>query len=442
MLKRMHAAGGRLDWARLTAAAERHARNGIPITARTAAALGRIYFPINGAGDRIFGGSGPKAQPAGTVVRNPDLADVLAAIGRDGADVLSGGVVGRNIVEALREPDWPGRTLTLDELARAEPSVVPPACVALPFAGLCAPPSPTLGPTALEAVSLFLAAVPPAPDAFTWANTLTQAHRLAIADANRYLGDPRHVVDLMPDLLTTARIGRRARMISQTRVGGLPAAERLSHAPPDLIATPSHRRLPPVGSIIVVDGEGDAVALSLTLSQPFGSGIISRGVVLNAANASFDAPPPRPGYRHANAIGPGRRPRLDVSPVMALDQDRRLLLAATSGGGDDAPAFLAKTVVAALGLQKSAASAVAAPNVSSANRMTDLERMTIAERLKEPLEDIGHHVRVRPLDSGLLAIVRGPDGAFAAAADPRGDGAARVKAPADAPALDSPKRGS
>jgi len=441
MLGALHDEAGRLGWAALTVTPERLARAGFPLTPRAAAALARVYLPVYGGADEIFGQSGDRAAEAGALVRNPRLADVFLAIGQDGPMVLAGGVAGHAITRLVEETSRYPATLALDELSRAEPIVAPPVCAALAKAALCAPPAPTIGPIAVETAALFEAAAPETPSARDWANVMAQAHRLAMADARRYLGDPQVFPDLTPDLVTPEQIARRVRSISLERDRGLPGAGRLRGAPTGLVSAPPMRRRPPTASVVVVDGRGDAVALSLTLTQPYGSGLAARGVVLNAANDAFDPPVGAIGRMRANEIRAHARPRLDLTPMMALDGERRLILAAAGAGGDEAPAFLAKAVLAVLKFGKSAAAAVAAPNVSSAGRATVLEALTQAERLQGPLEDIGHKTLIRPMPSGLVLIVAGPAGPDAAA-DPRGPGDALSQPSGTALPLDLGKRGS
>ena len=446
MLGEMRAIGGRLPWADVAAAAIAYAREGTPLSDRAADALNETFLPQNGGVDELFGMTRGALPRPGALYRNPELADLLATIGRDGPSVLAGGVAGhaisRHIADVRRAP----AVLTLDEIAEAAPTIAAPMCVALKRAALCAPPAPTIGPMALETTALVEAAMPPAPSAFEWTNVIAQAHRLAVADVRRYLGDPLVFPDLTPSLIAPSQIDRRAQRISTERDRGRPAPSRLRGAPPGLVSAYDNARPLPTASVTVVDGDGDAVALSLSLTTPFGSGLATRGLILNAANAAFDPPAEIAGRHVANALRPGARARLDLAPVMALDGERRLILAAAGAGGENLPAYIAKVAIAALDLDKSAADAIGAPNVASRDVWTELEIRTPAERLDKALADIGHRPRIKPMPSGLLLILR-RDGRFEAAADPRGSGDARsapapARPPATGRALDLEKRGS
>ena len=441
MLGALHKVGGRLSWAKLAQEAEVLARTGAPLTRDAAKALSRLYFPHFSGADEIFGTSGEGAAPAGTIIRNPMLANVFYAIGRDGAGVLSGGIAGHSIKRLIADTRRRPATLTLDELGGAVPTVAPPVCVALARSALCAPPAPTLGPFVLETTALFEAAAPANPTGLDWANILAQAHRAAMADARYYLGDPLKFPDMTPTLLEPEAIVRRAHAIQADQDRGLPGAMRLRGTPIGMASGAPASRHIPTASIVVVDRHGSAVALSLTLTKPFGAGLAARGVLLNAANSAFDRSLGHPGIVRANAVRPGARPRLDLAPIMALDGERRLILVAAGSGGSDAPAFLAEVAIATLKFGMSAEAAVAAPNVASSHRATRLEIRSPAERLENGLRDIGHQTEITALPSGLVVASKGAVG-FEAAADPRGEGAAKAKPPATWRALDLPKRGS
>lgn len=441
MFAEMHGAGGRLAWRDLVRDAEALARSGAPLPAPAAASLTRVYLPIHGGADDIFGASGPRATAEGAIIRNPELASVLTAIGADGPGVLDGGVVGKAVIRLLKRTRRQPNDVELDALSGAKSETAPPRCVALATAAVCSTPPPTIGTAALQTLALFEAGAPENPTTFDFVNVLAQSHRLAMADALRFIGDPERFPDLTDDLLTPREIDRRARRIRLDRNPGLPGAARLRGAPMGHISGAPRLRRPPAASIVVIDARGDAVALTLSLTKPFGSGLAARGVLLNAANTAFDPPPDRAGFKRANMLRPGARARLEMAPIMALDGDRRLILAAASDGGDDSPAFLAKAALAVLSFGKTATAALASPNIASADRGTYLEANTPVERLQNALKDVGHQVALIEMPSGLV-MARQTENGPRAVSDPRGLGSARFEPPATPRALDSPKRGS
>ncbi|MDQ6732146.1 MAG: gamma-glutamyltransferase, partial [Actinomycetota bacterium] len=140
--------------------------------------------------------------PVGTLLRNPDLARTYALIARDGAKAIYNGPIGRALVSADDHPGLaPGTTIitnpgimSMKDLRSYRTRVLAPTQVS--YRGLkiygMAPPS-SGGSTEGEILNLLsgfrLGSEPRATALFHY----LEASRLAYADRNRYLGDPRYV---------------------------------------------------------------------------------------------------------------------------------------------------------------------------------------------------------------------------------------------------------
>lgn len=111
----------------------------------------------------------------------------MAAIERDGSNVLSGGVAGNAIICAISKSRTDPMPLTLDDLEQAKAVLAAPACVALCHAALSSLPAPTLGPAVLQAAALFARTTRGDASAFDWINWMAQSHRLAITDERHFL---------------------------------------------------------------------------------------------------------------------------------------------------------------------------------------------------------------------------------------------------------------
>ena len=68
--------------------------------------------------------------------------------------------------------------------------------------------------------------------------------------------------------------------------------------------------------------------------------------------------------------------------------------------------------------------ALSVGHVSNRNGPLDLEADTETAAWAGALTTMGHEIRLRPLNSGLAAILVHPDGRLEGAADPRREGAA------------------
>ena len=98
-----------------------------------------------------------------------------------------------------------------------------------------------------------------------------------------------------------------------------------------------------------------------------------------------------------------------------------------SAGGTAIINYVAKTLVAAIDWKQNMQQAVAAPNMGSRNRETELERGSALEGAAAALRAMGHEVALVDLVSGTQGIARMPRGRsffLTGGADPRREGIA------------------
>jgi len=229
------------------------------------------------------------------------------------------------------------------------------------------------------------------------------ASRLAYADRVRYLGDPAFIFVPVGKLLAGKYLEERARRISERSM-------RLAPPGDTEVAGTSH--------VSIVDAAGDAVSMTTTVENTFGSRVMVRGFLLNNQLTDFDF---RPGG--ANAVAAGKRPRSSMAPSMVF-LGERLDLVIGSPGGPNIINYVAKALVGTLVWKLDLQSAVELPNFGSRNGPTLIEQGSEFEKLIGDLKARGHDVETPALASGLYGFERVPGG-WRGAADPRREGVAR-----------------
>jgi gamma-glutamyltranspeptidase/glutathione hydrolase len=155
-------------------------------------------------------------------------------------------------------------------------------------------PLDRMRPASLEAVHLF-----------------AEAGRLAYADRDRYIADPRFVAQPVAQLLDRGYLRRRSLTISRQRSLGTARAGVLTGVAPR--AADTTPELASTTHLSVVDAEGSAVALTSSVESAFGSRIMVRGFLLNNQLTDF-AWVPRDGEGDAaNRVQGGKRPRSSMA---------------------------------------------------------------------------------------------------------------------------------
>jgi gamma-glutamyltranspeptidase/glutathione hydrolase len=443
MLALAHRQHGKLPWTRLFAPAIQLAEQGFPVSPRLHALLAAdAALKADPVAAAYFYRADGQPNPVGHVLRNPELAQVLRNIAAVGPIALHEGVVARAIVNKVRQhPTLPG-ALSLDDLKTYQPREREATCfehtAALRALRICGFPPPSSGAIAIGQILGLLARTPQAATSLSsglpstdWLHSYNEASRLAFADRAQFVADPDFVAPpagRWASLLEPRYLDDRARLISSARMptspAGAPGGVRSSWAPmPD---QPEHG----TSHISIVDGFGNALAMTTTIESAFGSRLMVTtdpgrpgGFLLNNELTDFSfAPRDAQGGPVANRVEPGKRPRSSMSPTLVFDKATgEMVMSTGSPGGAFIIHYTAKVLHGVLQWGLTPQAAVDLPNFGTLGGPLVLEQMRFPLATVEALQQRGHTVQQGELTSGAQALVRS-QGAWLGGADPRREG--------------------
>jgi len=285
-------------------------------------------FPASAA---LFLPHGHPVQP-GDRWRNPQLAATLRRIAANGTAGFYAGPTAQAIVAEMRRGHG---IITLADLAAYRPKWRAP--VEFDYHGfhVITMPPPSSGGLTIELMTHMLAGHDLRP--LGWhspaeLHLFTEVMRRAYAVRNHFYGDP-DVIAIPTD-----------RILSQPFADSLTASIRPDSATPSsAVSFPTGA--PPEGQhtthFSVVDGKGNAVALTTTINSGFGSAstVGGGGFLLNDEMDDFTAQPGTPNSEglvmgDANAIAPGKRMLSSMTPTIVQGHDSMpMLVTGASGGG-------------------------------------------------------------------------------------------------------------
>ncbi len=396
----------------------------------------------------------------GSIMKNPALARTYFLIGRKGIRSFYGGAIGRDVVRTVHNlPLAPGATLvprpgamTLADLSRYRAPFVAPTHVSYRgYDVYSMAPSSSGGTTVGESLNILSNFNLGAESPVEVLHHYFEATRLAYADRNRYIGDPRF--GQVPDaqLLSPAFGRQRACLINPAQASKSPvspgdpfaAAGGCTPAQPagDAAAYPETD----TNHLVVADKYGDVASYTNTIEELGGSAIAvpGRGFLLNNELTDFDFAPPSSGLPDPNLPAAGKRPRSSMSPTIVL-KHRRPVMALGAAGGATIITTVLQTLINRIDLHMGLPAAIAAPRASQRNSSTtQAEPAFIAEPTTPGLEQLGQSFAVTdtsPLDPSIkiaptIGVESGlqllPGGRMEAAAEPirRGGGSAGVVTP-------------
>ena len=178
---------------------------------------------------------------------------------------------------------------------------------------------------------------------------------------------------------------------------------------------------PSTSHISIVDAYGNALSMTTTIENGFGSRLMVRGFLLNNELTDFSFRSHRNGVPIANRVEPGKRPRSSMAPTIVL-KDGAPVLVVGSPGGSRIINYVAKTIIAHLDWGLDVQAAIALPHLVNRFGTYDAEVGLVPDALISELAAMGFEMNPRGLNSGLHAISLGDS--LLGGADPRREGVA------------------
>jgi gamma-glutamyltranspeptidase/glutathione hydrolase len=429
MLALAHAEQGRRPWSELWQPAIELAERGFAVSPRmhSIASLAQRQNPLAADAAAYLTIDGRAIVPVGHALKNPPYAATLRRVANEGARGFYAGPVAAAIVAATQQGPLPG-TLTLADLADYRAEKHEPICRSYRVYFVCGMEPPSSGGIAVLSVLGVLQQFPMhehGPQSHLGWHYLIEAQRLAYADRDRYVGDDRFVAVPIAGLLDNDYLRSRAQLISAQRAlptveAGLPpGAERRGRDATGASVGTSH--------FVVVDKNGNVVAMTTTVESLFGSQRMAGGFFLNNQLTDFSFKPvDAEGHALANAPAGGKKPRSSMSPTLVFE-DGLFRLAVGSPGGNSIIGYVSKAIVGMLDWGLGPDAAIELPNVVARGAVM-VEDQRFDSALLQQLKGLGHQIQGgRGAEgSGLHAIMVMPDGTLAGGADSRREGVVGV----------------
>ncbi|MGD9775223.1 gamma-glutamyltransferase [Diaphorobacter sp.] len=451
MLEAAHKAHGKLPWKDLFEPAIQLSEEGFAISPRMSVSIAGSAARIKAQGEpgaSYFLNADGSAKAAGTLLKNPEFAATLKAIAVGGADAFYRGAIAQDIVNKVNQhPTNPG-TLSLQDLSGYTHKVREPVCgVYRVQYRICGMPAPSSGGLAvLQTLGILqnfnLAGL--GPNTLDSVHLISEAYRLAYADRALYVADPDFVNVPQAGMINADYLKSRASLISMQTTIGTPVAG----TPPDMVqprGADTSLNLPSTSHLSIVDGAGNAVSMTTTIENGFGSLQMVRGFLLNnqLTDFSFTATDAA-GKPIANRVEPGKRPRSSMAPTLVFNAGTGDLEAAIgSPGGSAIIQYTAKSLIGMIDWKLNVQQAINLPNFGAqTNATTSIEKGSLIDTaaIREGLKARGHTVaQTDSFTSGLHGVVfngwrddgsagllaRNPGaGTYAGGADPRREGIA------------------
>jgi len=415
---------GSMSRQQVMAGAIRLARDGFPLSYELARAFERLQprmarYPASTA---VFSKKG-KAYQAGDIWKQPDLADTLTRISKQGR---AGFYEGRTADLLVAEMKQGGGLVSHKDLKDYRVKWREPIRGTYRGHEIISMPAPSSGGILLVQMLNMLSPYDLGQSGWGSAETvhlMVEAERRAYADRAEYLGDPDFVKVPTAQLTDPAYARRRFADFDPARASGSDAIGAGSW--PKESTETTH--------FSVVDASGAAVACTTTLNLGYGNKIVvtGAGFLLNNEMDDFSSKPNTPNAygligSEANEIQPGKRMLSSMTPTI-VTKDGKVLLVTGSPGGSTIITTVLQVVINVIDHDMGLGNAVGKPRFHHQWKpdRVSFEKHGLSKDTVAILTGMGHK-GVAPMGFRLghanSILVR--DGWFIGVSDPRADGGA------------------
>jgi gamma-glutamyltranspeptidase/glutathione hydrolase len=331
-MQEMHEKLGRLPWNKLLQPAVDLARNGLILTEKEARGLNRqrTEFLKENPGKNYLLSVEGKEWKAGDLLVQLDLANTLELILKKKANGFYKGRTANNIVNEMKAQNGLISKKDLKNYRAVWRTPVKSQYKNYQIIGM---PPPSSGGVALAQLLQMVAPYSLqkwGPTSDSTIQVMVEAERRVYADRSKWLGDPDFVKVPVKELIDSSYTASRmtsmnfmqATKSDDIQAGSFPGYES-----------------PETTHYSIVDGEGNAVSITTTLNNSYGSKVFvgGSGFLLNDEMDDFSAKAGAPNLygligSKANEIQPNKRMLSSMTPTIVEENGKLKLVVGTPGG--------------------------------------------------------------------------------------------------------------
>lgn len=394
--------------ANLLAPAAHYAREGFPVSrelALTMAGARDLFTKYRSMAAALYiDGACPGF---GSILRQPDLANVIDAIALDGRAAFYEGTLAARIAEGIQAA---GGYMTANDLASHAADVLEPLAIDYRGHTVYETPPNSQGLILLEELKIMEGF-----DLGAWGHLspaavhhMIEAKKLAFEDRQRFAGDP-SMVDFDP-----------RRLVSDDWAAERRAAIDPDHARPAATAAATHDTT----SFVVADAAGNVCSFIQSIFAGWGAAVAieGTGIIMNNRMCGFSLDP-----RSPNVLAPGKRTMHTLNTYLVFREGRPYLIGNTPGADFQVQTNL-QVITGVLDYDLDPQAAIDAP------RWGDTPQGLLVEDDMPPetqtaLVALGHDVRPvsrvsAPMGRAQAIMIDPASGALIGGSDTRGEGLA------------------
>ncbi len=366
LINLMHSKYGRFSWSALFTDAINIANNGFSVSQRLAVHTEEIekkYLSRIDFKDWHIYFNGLKAKKENDIIVNKELAKTLSYI-KNSPHYFYSKFYADRISQRLTRLDVNKGIMLASDITKYKALIKDPVCIIYrEVYKICGPDGPSSAVTIMQALKIlenFNLSQVYKKDPNLVIYLANEALRLALADRAAVIGD-RAFNEYNPmDLVDSFYTKTRSQFIDlQNTIKNIPIGLKPLSKDTSKSETTTH--------ISVIDSHGNAVSMTNSIENFFGSFTMLDGFIFNNTMTDFGFNPQNADSSpNVNKIQAFKRPRSAMSPIIVTNiQDGSVALVVGSPGGVRILSFVLKSIILALDIKLEPRVVLSAPNFAS-----------------------------------------------------------------------------
>ncbi len=351
----------------------------------------------------------PNNEPlkAGIILKNKNYAKTLKELAKNGSKLFYQGSIGDEIIDTVQNAKINPGVLDQKDLLNYSVIEREPSCIVYRKYKVCGMGPPSSGAITVNQILGMIENFnvsklgPYNPE--TW-RIIGDASRLAFADRSIYIADDDFISVPTRELTNKTYLQNRAKNLnSLKKIENIKPGnfeDKLSQNFTDDISI----ELPSTSHISIVDVYGNALSMTTTIENGFGSRLMTKGgFLLNNELTDFSFKTYKNNKRIANSIEPGKRPRSSMAPTIIL-KDKKPIYILGSPGGSNIIGYVVNAIISLIDWKQDAQRAASTAHAINKFGTYYIEKNTHLVKLQKSLKKMNFEVKLRNFSSGLNII--------------------------------------
>ena len=343
----------------------------------------------------------------GDILINKSYVKTLRAFEKNRSKVFYKGVIADDIISTVQKANLNPGFLSHKDLLAYKIIERKPVCSKYRGYEVCGMGPPSSGTLTISQILGMIKNYniselgPNNPD--TW-RIIGDASRLAFADRSLYMADSDFVNVPIEELLNKHYLNKRSKFLEgKNKIEKIKAGNLVSKSSSNWGEDISIE-LPSTSHISIVDVYGNALSMTTTIENGFGSRLMTKGgFLLNNELTDFSFKTYKNRKKIANSIEPGKRPRSSMAPTIILKNNKPVYVLG-SPGGSNIIGYVVNAVVSLIDWKMDAQEAASTSHAINKFGTFNLEKGTNLSKLAPSLKAMNYKVNLRSFSSGLNII--------------------------------------